>query len=79
MRSSGSERCCYGHRFYAVERFCIAGEDGRQGRILSVRQDYDQVALNNILSCSRVDVTDAKAIEKATQDVVKDFGDISGW
>ena len=40
---------------------------------------HDQVFLNTILICTRVDVTDAKAIEKATQDAVKDFGGINGW
>ena len=32
-----------------------------------------------ILTCTRVDVTNAKALEKATQDAVKDFGGINGW
>ena len=79
VRSSGGECGCDGRRFSAAERFCIAREDGCKGQILSVRQIHDQVFHDTILTCTRVDVTDAEAVERATQDVVKDFGSIRGW
>ena len=79
MRSSGGKCGCYGHRFGAGKRLCVTGEDGCEGQILSVGNFHDQAFLNTTPICTRVDVTDAKAVEKATQDAVKEFGSISGW
>ena len=79
VRSGGGKCGRDGRRFSAAERFYIAREDGCKGQILSVREIHGQVFHDTILTCTRVDVTDAEAVERATQDVVKDFGSIRGW
>ena len=78
VRSSSGECGCDGRRCSVGERFGSAREDGCKGKILSVRQIHDQVFLDTILTCNRVHVTDAEALERAIQDVVKDFGSIRG-
>ena len=50
-----------------------------QGSNTISKTNSDQVFLDTILIRTRVDVTDAAAVERATQDVVKDFGSIRGW
>ena len=78
VRSSRSQRCCNGHCFCTIQGISIAREDGRQGQILSVGSNH-RVVLEDLLTDRSVDVTDAEMVENATQDVVKDFGNIDGW